>query len=136
MTLLERSDELARLEAALADTAKSGRMVLISGEAGVGKTSLLREFCAGRPPRGLWGACDAMFTPRPLGPFFEIAEAVNGELQELVSSEAKPHEVTAALLAELARPAVVVLEDLHWADEATLDVVRLLARRVEAVPAL
>src|SRR4051794_2655714 len=138
MALLERSDELARLEAALADTAKRGRgrMLLIGGEAGVGKTSLVRAFCDGQSARVLWGACDAMFTPRPLGPFFEIGEAVNGDLQELVSSEAKPHEVTAALVAELARPAVVVLEDLHWADEATLDVVRLLARRVEAVPAL
>jgi len=140
MALLERSDEVARLEAVLADVGASsrGRMLLVGGEAGVGKTSLLREVCAGRPERVLWGACDAMFTPRPLGPFFEIGETVGGELQELVSSEAKPHEVTAALLAELRgrHPAVVVLEDLHWADEATLDVVRLLARRVEGVPAL
>lgn len=140
MALLERSGDLARLQAALADVGKSrhGRMVLVGGEAGVGKTSLLREFCDGEPARVLWGACDAMFTPRPLGPFFEIGETVGGELQELVSSEAKPHEVTAALLAELGggRPAVVVLEDLHWADEATLDVLRLLARRVDGVPGL
>src|SRR5690242_20066741 len=140
MALLERSGDLARLQAALADVGKSrhGRMVLVGGEAGVGKTSLLREFCDGEPARVLWGACDPMFTPRPLGPFFEIGETVGGELQELVSSEAKPHEVTAALAAELAaRPGtILVLDDLHWADEATLDVVRLLARRVESVPAL
>jgi len=140
MALLERSGDLARLEAALTDVGKSGhgRMLLVGGEAGVGKTSLLREFCDGQPARILWGACDAMFTPRPLGPFFEIGETLGGELRELVSSEAKPHEVTAALLAELGgrRPTVVVLEDLHWADEATLDVMRLVARRVDGVPAL
>jgi hypothetical protein len=61
-----------------------------------------------------------------------------GELQELVTTGARPHEVTAALLSELDRrpPGLLVLEDLHWADEATLDVIRLLARRVESVPAL
>src|SRR5689334_13247267 len=140
MPLLERSDELARLDAILAEIARTsrGRMVLVGGEAGVGKTALLRELCDTRSTRVLWGACDAMFTPRPLGPFFEIGEAAGGELQELVSSEAKPHEVTAALLVELGRglPALFVLEDLHWADEATLDVLRLLGRRVESVPAL
>jgi DNA-binding CsgD family transcriptional regulator len=138
MALLERSGELARLEAALQSVTKSGRMVLVAGEAGIGKTSLLREFCDAQSARILWGACDAMFTPRPLGPFFEMGESVGGELQELVASEAKPHEVTAALLAELGgrRVTVVVLDDLHWADEATLDVLRLLARRVQGVPAL
>jgi DNA-binding CsgD family transcriptional regulator len=137
--LLERAEELAVLEQALAEVGatRRGRMVLIGGEAGVGKTSLLRELPT-EPARILWGACDAMFTPRPLGPFFEIGEALGGELGELVATDARPHEVTAALLAELGgrRVCVVVLEDLHWADEATLDVLRLLARRVESVPAL
>ena len=116
-----------------------GRVLLIGGEAGVGKTALLRRFrddCLGA--RVLWGACDALFTPRPLGPLVDIAESTGGELEELVQTGARPYEVAAALVRELQEraPTVFVLEDLHWADEATLDVLRLLARRVETVPAL
>jgi DNA-binding CsgD family transcriptional regulator/tetratricopeptide (TPR) repeat protein len=138
--LLERSHQRDVLDSALADVLASGRgrMVLLGGEAGVGKTALLREFSAGQSGRVLWGGCDPLFTPRPLGPLFEVAEAAGGELEQLVASEAKPHEVAAALVAELAAPkgTVLVLEDLHWADEATLDVLRLLARQVEKAPAL
>ncbi len=137
--LLERSEQWSALNEAAAEVMSSarGRMLLVGGEAGVGKTTLLRAFC-GERARAVWGACDALFTPRPLGPFFEIAEATGGELESLVASGARPHEVAAALLAELAAPrgTVLVLEDLHWADEATLDVVRLLARRVEQAPVL
>lgn len=88
--------------------------------------------------RILWGDCDPLFTPRPLGPLLSVGEAVGGELEEVVESGALPHEVAAALARELCERAasVFVLEDVHWADEATLDVLRLLARRVEAVPAL
>jgi len=55
-----------------------GRLILIGGEAGVGKTALVREFAAGR--RVLWGACDPLLTPRPLGPLLDVAEAAGGEL--------------------------------------------------------
>ena len=117
-----------------------GRLVLVEGEAGVGKTALVRRFCGGRgsSARVLWGICDALFTPRPLGPLFDVAEATGGELEELVQTGAKPHEVVAALARELGSraPTVLVLEDLHWADEAALDVVRMLARRVQTVAAL
>ena len=109
--------------------------MLVAGEAGIGKTALVRTFCEGRP-RVLWGACDALYTPRPLGPLVDIAEEAGGELAALVAEGATPGALAAALAAELRRPAIVVLEDLHWADEATLDVVRLLARRIETLPAL
>jgi DNA-binding CsgD family transcriptional regulator len=137
VTLLERSAELELLAARLADveTHTRGRFVLVGGEAGIGKTALVRAFCDGRP-RVLWGACDALYTPRPLGPLVDIAEEAGVELAELVAQGATPGELATALAAELRRPAVVVLEDLHWADEATLDVVRLLARRIESLPAL
>jgi DNA-binding CsgD family transcriptional regulator/tetratricopeptide (TPR) repeat protein len=137
--LLERSVEQRLLgdsvEAVRADS--RGRVVLIGGEAGVGKTALLRAFCddcAG--VRILWGACDALFSPRPLGPFLDIAEHTNGELERLVKTAARPHEVATALMDELrARsPTILVVEDLHSADEATLDVLRLLAARIEMVP--
>jgi tetratricopeptide (TPR) repeat protein len=141
-TLLERSDELAALTGALhaISSGGTGRLVLVGGEAGVGKTVLLQAFCDGVRPhvRTLWGACDGLLTPGPLGPLFDVADLTGGELADLVSREARPHEVTAALIRELAggRATVLVIEDLHWADEATLDVLRLLARKVEAVPAL
>ncbi len=140
--LLERSEQLSALadslDAVIDESA--GRLVLVGGEAGVGKTVLLREFCDRKreSARILWGACEGLLTPGPLGPLFDVAEVTRGELEELVSSGARPHQVTAALIRELprGRATVLVLEDVHWADEATLDVLRLLGRKVEAVPAL
>ena len=139
---LERERELAALTASLADVREErrGRLVLVGGEAGIGKTALLRRFREENhsSTRILWGACDALFTPRPLGPLIDVAESTGGELEALVQLEAKPYEVATALMGELGKeaPTVLVLEDVHWADEATLDVVRLLGRRVESAPAL
>ncbi|HEX7298589.1 MAG TPA: AAA family ATPase, partial [Solirubrobacteraceae bacterium] len=59
----------------------TGRLVLVGGEAGVGKTALVREFADGR--RVLWGACDPLETPQPLGPLLDVADAAGGELREL-----------------------------------------------------
>ncbi|MGH2596012.1 MAG: ATP-binding protein [Actinomycetota bacterium] len=140
--LLEREHDLAALAALLTDVWEEGRgaLVLLAGEAGIGKTELLRRFCDEQrnAARILWGACDPLFTPRPLGALIDVATATGGQLEALVQSDPKPYEVAAALLDELGRsaPTVLVIEDLHWADEATLDVVRLLGRRVERVPAL
>ena len=140
--LLERSEDLATLAGRLAAVTESarGQLVLVRGEAGIGKTALLSQFCqgVGRSVRVLWAACDPLFTPRPLGPLLDVARETTGELRVRVESGAQPHEVTIALMGELEAPAptVMVLEDIHWADEATLDVLRLLARRLEAIPAL
>jgi DNA-binding CsgD family transcriptional regulator/tetratricopeptide (TPR) repeat protein len=115
-------------------------MVVLGGEAGAGKTMLVRRFARDVPAgiRILAGACDALFTPRPLAPFLDIASAIGGELKRLTDASCRPHEVAAVLMDELRgeKASVVVLEDLHWADAATLDVLRLLGRRVDAVPAL
>jgi DNA-binding CsgD family transcriptional regulator/tetratricopeptide (TPR) repeat protein len=140
--LLERERELSALADAYGAVRRSarGRVVLVGGEAGSGKTALLRRFVDAHAAAGrvLWGACDPLFMPRPLGPFLDVAEATGGELERLVAAGARPHEVVAALVPELrARaPATLVVEDLHWADEATLDVLMLLGRRPEAAPAL
>ena len=140
--LLERARELSALGEALAAVRSRGhgRLVFVGGEAGVGKTALLGRFCdeSRRSSRILWGACDGLFTPRPLGPLLDIVEGTGGELTELVTSGARPHEVAGALVRELGRRSqtILVLEDVHWADEATLDVLRLIGRRLEAVPAL
>src|SRR5262249_52459074 len=83
-------------------------------------------------------ACDALHTPRPLGPFLDVADQTGGELGAVLQAGATPGEVVGALLRTLRRDGIValVLEDLHWADEATLDALRLLARRVEAAGVL
>ncbi|MDX6571119.1 MAG: hypothetical protein QOC86_275, partial [Gaiellales bacterium] len=140
--MLEREEQLATLAGVLAGVMETGRgrMVLVSGEAGIGKTSLVRRFCsdAGNSARVLWGTCDVLFTPRPLGPLLDIAEAEGGDLVEVVERATVPFEVATGVVRVLEqRPGtVVVLEDLHAADEATLDVLRLLARRIDGLPAL
>ena len=139
--LLERADLLEKLDAALAEAGDGrGRLCLVAGEAGGGKTALMRRFCEKRAgsARILQGACDALFAPRPLGPLLEFARDAGGDLEKLVEAGAKPHDVAAALVDELRAhaPTIFVIEDLHWADEATLDVLRLLGRRIEGTPAL
>jgi DNA-binding CsgD family transcriptional regulator/tetratricopeptide (TPR) repeat protein len=139
--LLERDDALGALDAWLAAVRRSrrGRLVFVAGEAGVGKTMLLRRFAdrAGAE-RMLLGGCDPLATPAPLGPFVEIAQQLRGGAAGLIAQGARPHEIARAMLADLESgpPAVVLLEDLHWADEGTIDVVAYVARRVEQVPAL
>ena len=137
LALLERADELGLLHGCLTEVGASGRgqVVLVSGEAGIGKTALLRQF-RGEVPRRVtvfWGTCDALFTPRPLGPLLGPAVELGGEPGALIAEGAKPFDVAIAFLEGLAAiaPAVLIVEDLHWADEATLDVVRAIARRVE-----
>jgi predicted ATPase len=114
--------------------------VLVRGEAGVSKTAVVRKFCEGqsKPVRVLWGGCEPLRTPRPMGPLVDVAEAVGGELETLVAAAARPQEVALALLRELRSrgPTVLVLEDVHWADEATLDVLVMLAARIGSTPAL
>jgi DNA-binding CsgD family transcriptional regulator len=139
MQLLERDDHLATLDAWLAEVRGGGpgQLVLLAGEAGVGKTAIVRGLSERhRSVTTLSGACEALFTPRPLGPLLDIAADVGGELAELTERGASASEAVVALTRALRGPSIVVLEDLHWADEATLDVVQLLGRRVTRMPAL
>lgn len=136
--LLEREDQLASLHrATLGARAGEGRVVLVSGEAGVGKSALVRRFCV-EEGGALWGACDPLSIPQPLGPFTDIARATGGRLEERVRSGASAYEIVEALLEVDQRraPTTFVLEDMHWADEATLDVLRVLSWRIEAAPVL
>jgi tetratricopeptide (TPR) repeat protein len=140
LELLERSELLEALGAALEGaSAGRGRMILLGGEAGVGKTALVREFCShNASARVLWGACERLFAPRALGPFLDIVDAAGVELGAFAPHRRVPHELLGVLLAELGRerPTLLVVEDIHWADEGTLDVVKLLARRIETLPVL
>jgi DNA-binding CsgD family transcriptional regulator/tetratricopeptide (TPR) repeat protein len=140
-SLLERDEPLADLQSSLARARTgAGRLVLVGGEAGVGKTALVRRLCdeLGLAATVHWGECDPLLTPRPLAPFHEIADAAGGPVRDAINAGASTHQVAAAVLGAGDRrtPLVLVLEDVHWADEATLDVLRVLGRRVGKSPAL
>ena len=142
MELLEREQALAGLaEAREAAARGDGRVVVVAGEPGIGKTSLVTRFVADLEPgsRVLVGTCDDLSIPRPLGAIHDLAGSVSPALEEALAAEASPHEIHRLLLDELAlppRPTVLVLEDVHWADEATLDVITVLARRIGSLPVL
>lgn len=140
MELLERAPHLGRLAEMVRDAeAGHGRLAFVAGDAGSGKSSLLREFCDSvSPTPSLWGMCDPLTTPRPLGPLLDIAPGLGGELPALLNSANRADVFDAALAALAARDRalVIVFEDLHWADDATLDLVRFLARRLGALKLL
>jgi DNA-binding CsgD family transcriptional regulator len=154
MNLFERDRELAILRALQEEAAAGrGRIALIGGEAGIGKTALVERFLAqtqsdqtqsdqtqtGQRPtaRTLWAPCEALFTPRPLGPLYDIAQQTASPLRALLESETNRATLFSAVFDELAQaPSILVIEDIHWADEATLDLIKYLARRISRTPTL
>ncbi len=147
MVLLERQAELEALQRSWQEArAGTGKLVLVMGEAGIGKSALVETFVAALVPgpKVAWGYCDALRTPRTLGPVHELAMALDvaTRADEVVDPPRGPASPRGALFsrlfAELARegPGLVVLEDLHWADEATLDFVRFLGRRIQRLGCL
>lgn len=137
MGLLERGDALNKLaQAHQQAVAGNGRFLLISGEAGIGKTSLVEEFIQNQASRVLWGACDALFTPRPLGPLHDMATQLRGELLPLLEGPLDRPAIFATCLKECQTPTLLVFEDIHWADEATLDLLKYLGRRIQQTSAL
>ncbi|MGH9226540.1 MAG: ATP-binding protein [Acidimicrobiales bacterium] len=139
--LVERETQLAALEA-LFDGAASGHggLAFLSGEAGAGKTALVGAFLAatGRARR-LVGSCDGVSTPRPLGPIHDFAAALHADVVALLEHDGPIRQrLFDAVLAEVGRetPTVLVIEDVHWSDNATLDLMRYLGRRLGAVGAL
>src|SRR4051812_16476336 len=112
MDLLERDADRIALESAIEASRGRGRIVVVSGEAGIGKTALVSAATEAR--RVLWGACDPLITPRPMGPLRDVAREAGGALAAAV--EGSREDLLSAVLDELRAPAALVVEDLHWAD--------------------
>lgn len=134
--LLERAEHLGVLGDLLGSVNGSGRLVLVSGEAGVGKSALVERFCEDQAATGtrvLSGRCDDRFAPRPLAPLSDMARQVGGPLRSALDRGDQPAAFDAFLdfVSCGPRPQIVVLEDLQWADDATLDLLRFTARRLQ-----
>src|SRR5215470_16257991 len=140
MELLERAAFLRTLAEYAGDAERgNGRLVLVSGESGMGKTVLLEEFQRQLPgARWLWGGWDGLLTPRPLGPLFDISTQLDGEFAALCRNGASRERLFTGFLAEIGPPGftVTVVEDVHWADEATIDLLSFLGRRLGRMKAL
>ncbi len=142
MHLLERQEQLDTLNRCLQEARTGvGKMVLVAAEAGYGKSSLTERFALEhrRDARALWGACDSMATPSVLAPVHEIAAQTSLMSSAVAAESASRDWLFHALFDELSdsqQPSIVVLEDVHWADEATLDFLRFLGRRIQRTAAL
>ncbi len=140
MALLERENVFTALGDHLAlATRGQGRLVLLRGEAGVRKTAVLSRFAghARSVADVLVGGCDPLSTPRPLGPLVDVAAELGAAVQrELEWANGGPHGMTEVFRCVMdalgvRRPKVLIFEDVHWADEATLNLICLLGRRIE-----
>ncbi len=142
MRLLERDGQMVTLARVLERAeGRHGRVVLVSGPAGIGKTSLVRGFAAVAEEAGATvrvGACDDLRTTRAFAPYRDMAQGQR-RLGRALHSGAEAADVLDAILEELddpLRPVVHVIEDLQWADDATLDALLVVARRIERLPAV
>ncbi|MFO7571382.1 MAG: LuxR C-terminal-related transcriptional regulator [Gaiellaceae bacterium] len=140
--LVEREEAMAKLDAAYQESVTGrGCLALVTAEAGGGKTALIERFCASRDTATLVlrGACDALVTPRPLGPILDIVSELAPDCAGQLQTDASAYHAAEAILERLRDrrdPTVVAIEDAHWADEATIDALRIIVRRVTSVPAL
>ena len=141
-TLLEREDALRLAESVLAQAQQGhGATLLVTGEAGIGKSSLIRELLVRTQARlrlrVLAGGCEDLISPRPLGPLRDVALQQRGALLECLLAGAPAADVFATffdLLDTSVICSVVVFEDIHWADQATLDLIKFLGRRIDQLP--
>jgi DNA-binding CsgD family transcriptional regulator len=140
MELLEREGSLRLAFEAIERAHRgSGTTVLVSGEAGIGKSTLIEHLIGSlsHGQRVLRGGCDDLFSPTPLGPLNDIAQAHALPLSQVMRDAASADAVFSTFLGLIRRDrngTVVVFEDVHWADEATLDLIKYLARRVGSLP--
>jgi DNA-binding CsgD family transcriptional regulator/tetratricopeptide (TPR) repeat protein len=136
MDLIERESFLDSLKAIFSNiNLGQGHCVFVSGEAGIGKTSVVATFTSNihKHHKVLWGTCDALFTPRPLAPLYDVAWQLRSDLWkndwELKDRTVLFMEFLEELRSQM-QTTVIVFEDVHWADEATLDFIKFFARRI------
>jgi DNA-binding CsgD family transcriptional regulator/tetratricopeptide (TPR) repeat protein len=136
--LLEREGAFASLAGWLDEVnAGEGRLVLIAGEAGVGKTALVRAFEAAASRSAAWGFCVPLSTPTPLGPLRDIAATIDAGLEAALSRASSREVALSAVRDVLSRSSgLIVIDDAQWGDEATLDVLRWLGPRIGSDPVL
>ncbi|WP_370616977.1 helix-turn-helix transcriptional regulator [Mumia sp. Pv 4-285] len=136
--LLERESQLAALAEYLDEVRNGrGRMVLVNGPAGIGKSALVEHFASGSAARVLRGVCDGAVPARPMGPLTDIADALGPHIAEQLRGYPDVLMLNSAVLSALGEePTILVVEDAHWADEATLDMLRYLGRRLRDAPVL
>jgi len=151
--LIGREAELAALAGFLDDAAEGqGRLVLIAGEAGLGKSALMKRFLEAARERAtvLLGECTEIEARRPFGPVADAFESAAFALPRELSAigpgamaqvEQDRYEVHASFARELraraaARPVVLVIEDVHWADHGTLELLQYLPRQIKKSPVL
>jgi DNA-binding CsgD family transcriptional regulator/tetratricopeptide (TPR) repeat protein len=138
--LVERESPLDILGSLLADAAAGqGHTVLVCGEAGIGKTSVLKQVAEEHPAISLWwGGCDALETPHPLAPLRDIARNVGASFRAMLETATNRTDRFEAVIAALQAngPTLMVIEDAHWADESTLDLIKFIGRRIDAMPVL
>jgi DNA-binding CsgD family transcriptional regulator/tetratricopeptide (TPR) repeat protein len=135
MELLEREADFSSLQSHFERTSDEGCCVFISGEAGIGKTSLVRHFCRSiRSETTIYsGTCDALFTPRPLAPLYDIAWQMGNNLPGFMKNIQDRSELFSKFFHTIANnewPVILLFEDIHWADEATLDFIKFFTRRI------
>jgi len=132
--LLEREKELVLMADLLAGLGSSGgKVVLVRGEAGIGKSALVRDFVEMHADEVhvLFGSCDDLLTPQPLGAFWDIAREETTLSQPLEKGDRRAMMGTLLdLLSRTLRSTVLVIEDTQWADAATFDVIKYLGRRI------
>ena len=142
MALIEREGLLASLQKHFEDISDGeGHCVFINGEAGIGKTALVKAFCKKQSDESsiYQGACDALFTPRPLAPLYDILWQVSKKRWPASPLSEERSALFADFFQELSAKKgklLIVFEDIHWADEGTLDFIRFFARRIYQLPCL
>ena len=141
MALLEREAEVRTLSEAWlrARTGGPGAFLLVAGESGIGKTWLTASFASDHVAEEqlLWGICDPLTTPRPLGPLHDVVDLLPGDVRSAMESAGHGYQVFPEVHRALSGSSyVLVVDDVQWADEASLELLRHLLRRVDRTRSL